>query len=59
MFLGHVDCIGSQLDLQKIIVVTNFCIPKIITNVKVFLGLTRYYRKFIVGYVKIIEHFFA
>jgi len=59
-YLGHiVDCAGSELNPGKIVVVQNFPTPNIATNVKAFLRLTRYYRRFIVGYVKIIEPPFA
>jgi hypothetical protein len=40
-------------DLVKIHV-SRFPIPFIITNVKVFLGLTKYYQAFIHGYAKIV-----
>jgi hypothetical protein len=60
MFLGHiVDNAGSQLDPKKIVVVQQFPTPKIAMNVRAFLGLTRYYRRFIVGYAKITEQLFA
>jgi hypothetical protein len=55
-FLGHiVDYAKSQLDYKKIATVQNFPTPNTTTNVKAFLGLTRYYRRFIVGYAKIVE----
>jgi len=50
---------GSQLDPKKVVVVMNFPTPKTTTNVKAFLGLTRYYRRFIVGYPKIVEPLFT
>jgi hypothetical protein len=54
-FFGHVvDQQGLWLDLVKIHVVSRFPIPFIITNVKVFLGLTKYYQAFIHGYAKIV-----
>ncbi len=59
-FLGHVvDNAGSQPDPRKIAIVQHFPTPKIATNVKAFLGLTRYYRKFIARYTKIVEPLFA
>ncbi len=36
-----------------------FPIPKSMTNVRAFLGLTCYYRKFILGYAKIAEPLFG
>ncbi len=53
------DYIGFQLDPKKVIVVTSFLTPKTMTNVKAFLGLTRYYRRFIIGYAKNTKRFFA
>jgi hypothetical protein len=41
-------------DLVKIHVVSRFPIPFIISNLKVFLGLTKYYQTFIHGYAKIV-----
>jgi hypothetical protein len=59
-FLGHiVDYIGFQLNPKKIIVVKNFPTPNTTTNVKAFLGLTRYCKRFIVGYVKIAKPLFT
>jgi hypothetical protein len=54
-----VDNVGSQLDPKKITTVQHFPIPKIAMNVKAFLGLTEYYRRFIAGYAKIAEPLFA
>jgi hypothetical protein len=59
-FLGHiVDCAGSQPDPKKIAVVQKFPTPNIATNVRAFMGLTRYYRRFIVRYVKMAETLFT
>ncbi len=59
-FLGHVvDRIGSQLDLGKVAVIIEFPMPKTSTNVKAFLGLTCYYRRFIVGYAKVAKPLFS
>jgi hypothetical protein len=53
-FLGHVvSHYGTQPDFKKIKVVTNFPIPTILTNVRMFLGLTRYYRNYIKGYFRV------
>jgi hypothetical protein len=57
---GHiVDCVGSQPDPRKIATIQNFPTPNTTTNVRAFLGLTRYYRRFIVGYGKMAEPLFA
>jgi hypothetical protein len=56
IFLGHiVDCARFQLDPRKITTIQNFPTPNTTTNVRAFLRLTKYYRRFIVGYVKIAE----
>jgi hypothetical protein len=58
--VGHVVNIeGSYLDPKKIIVVENFPVPGIITNVRAFLGLSSYYHKFIPGYAQIAEPLFS
>jgi len=58
-FLGHVVSVeGYHLDPKKI-VVKKFPIPKLVTNVKAFMGLTGYYRKFILGYAKIVKPLFG
>jgi hypothetical protein len=47
-FLGHVvSHEGTKLDLGKIDVVVHFPMPKIVTNVRSFLGLTGYYRNYV------------
>jgi hypothetical protein len=53
------DNARSQPDPKKIITVQHFPTPKTTTNVKAFLGLTWYYRRFIIGYAKIAEPLFA
>jgi len=59
-FLGHVVSIeGSYLDPKKIDVVESFLVLKIVTNVKAFLGLIGYYRKFIYGYSRIAKPLFG
>jgi hypothetical protein len=58
-FLGHIlDVVGSQPNLGKIVIVQHFPTPKTTTNVRAFLGLTRYYRRFIVWYAKITKPMF-
>ncbi len=59
-FLKHVvDYTRFQLDPKKVTVVTSFFTPKTVINVKAFIGLTRYYKRFITGYAKITKPFFA
>ncbi len=59
-FLGHVvSAKGSRPNPKKIGVMENFPIPKLITNVKAFLGFTSYYTKFILRYAKIAESLFS
>jgi len=59
-FLGHiVDCAGFQPEPKKIRIVQNFPKPNTATNVKAFLGLIGYYRRFIAGYAKIAEPLFT
>lgn len=50
---------GSYLDPKKVIVMEGFSIPKFVTNVKAFLGLTRCYTRFILGYAKIAKLLFG
>ena len=53
-YLGHIiDKNGVQPDPKKIIAVKEFPVPKRQKNVKQFLGLTGYYRRFIEGFSKI------
>jgi hypothetical protein len=50
-FLGHVvSREGIQPDPGKVEAVLHFPTPKNVTGVRSFLGLTRYYRKYIKGY---------
>ncbi len=59
-FLGHiVNCVESQLDPRKITIVQNFPTPNTATNVRAFLGLTRYYRRFIAKYAKMAKPLFV
>ncbi len=53
------DCAGSQTDPQKIAAVHNFPTPDTTTNVRAFLGLTRYYMRFIIGYARIAKPMFT
>ncbi len=59
IFVGHVvSREGTELDPGKIDAVLHFPEPKTITNVRSFLGLTRYYRKYIRGYSRMASPLF-
>jgi hypothetical protein len=54
VFLGHiVSKQGTRLDPSKIDAVRGFPTPKTVANIRSFLGLTGYYRRFIKGYAKL------
>jgi hypothetical protein len=54
MFLGHVvSNEGTKPDPGKIDAVVHFPKPKIVTNIKSFLGLTGYYRNYVRGYSRL------
>ncbi len=58
-FLGHVvSKEGTKPDPGKVEVVVHFPIPKTVTSVRSFLGLTRYYRKYIRGYSRMVGPLF-
>jgi lipoprotein signal peptidase len=58
--LGHVVGVKeSHLDPKKISTVKNFPILKFVTNVGAFLGFTSSYKKFILGYSKIVKPMFG
>jgi hypothetical protein len=59
-FLGHmVSKEGIQPDPGKIEVVLHFPTPRNVTNVKSFLSLTGYYRKYVKGYSSLVGPLFA
>ena len=52
-FLGHIiNSDGIQTDKEKLIAIKNFDRPKCIKNLRSFLGICNYYRKFIKDYAK-------
>ncbi|GJT35286.1 putative reverse transcriptase domain-containing protein [Tanacetum coccineum] len=55
-FLGHViDSQGIHVDPAKIESIKDWSSPKIATEIRQFLGLTGYYRRFIKGFSKIAK----
>jgi len=59
VFLGHVvNKEGTQPDPSRIDAMLRFPVPKTVTNVRSFLGLTGYYRKYIRGYSRIANPLF-
>jgi hypothetical protein len=53
-FLGHVvSQEGTRPDPGKVTVVAHFPIPRTVTNVRSFLGLTGYYRNYVWGYSRL------
>jgi len=58
-FLGHVVSeSGTRPDLGKIEAVLHFPQPRTLTNVRSFLGLTGYYRKYIKSYARLAAPLF-
>jgi hypothetical protein len=58
-FLGHVvRCEGTRPDPNKIADVIHFPVPKTVTNVRSFLGLTKYYRNYVRGYSRMVVPLF-
>ncbi len=59
IFLGHVVSMeGTRPDPSKIDAVQGFPAPTTVVNVRSFLGLIGYYRKFIKGYSKLVGPLF-
>ncbi len=53
-FLGHVvSHEGTKPDLGKVDAVVHFPVPKTVTDIRSFLGLTRYYRNYVRGYSRL------
>ncbi len=59
MFLGYVvSKEGVKLDPKKIDAVLRFPEPTTVSNVRSFLGLTGYYRKYVRGYSRLADPLF-
>ncbi|GKF80834.1 putative reverse transcriptase domain-containing protein, partial [Tanacetum coccineum] len=55
-FLGHViDCEGIHVDPAKIESIKDWASPKSLMEIRQYLGLARYYRRFIKGFSKIAK----
>jgi hypothetical protein len=53
-FLGHVvSQQGTRPDPSKVTTVAHFPVPRTVTNVRSFLGLTGYYRNYVRGYSRL------
>jgi hypothetical protein len=58
-FLGHVVIEdGTRPDPGKIEAVVHFPQPRTVTNVRLFLGLTGYYKKYVKGYARLAAPLF-
>jgi hypothetical protein len=58
-FLGHVvSHEGTKPDPSKINAVVHFPVPKTVTDVRSFLGLTGYYRNYVWGYSRLVVPLF-
>ena len=55
-FLGHIiSAEGIQVEPAKVSVVTDWPVPQSRHDMQKFLGLTNYFRKFILGYAQLVE----
>jgi RNase H-like domain found in reverse transcriptase len=56
VFLGHIiSSRGQSVDPSKIQAITEWRQPKTITEIRSFLGLVGYYRRFVEGFSKILQ----
>ena len=54
-FLGHiVSAKGVSVDPQKVEAILNWKPPMSVTEIRIFLGLAGYFRKFVEGFSKIV-----
>ena len=55
-YLGHVVTKeGNLVDLEKIKAIKYWPVPKDVTDVQSFMGITNYYQRFIEGFLRIIN----
>ncbi len=55
-YLGHVvSCTGITPDPAKVDAVRKYLVPQNIKELRTFLGLANYYRRFVEGYAKIAD----
>ena len=53
-YLGHViSTEGIAVDTEKIRAIMEWMVPKDVADIQSFMGITRYYRRFIEGFSKI------
>ena len=56
-YLGHVvNKEGILVDPKKIKEIEDWPVPKDVTDVRSFMGITGYYRRFIKGFLRIANH---
>ncbi|XGW17334.1 hypothetical protein V3C99_002160, partial [Haemonchus contortus] len=59
-FLGHlIDSKGIHLDPGKVEAIQNYAVPKNVKDLRTFLGMASFYRKFCLGFAKVAGCLFA
>jgi hypothetical protein len=54
LFLGHIiNRDGLAMDLKKVVDIMHWKVPTDVGGIKSFIGMARYYRRFIEGFSKI------